>query len=228
MDLVWICRRGQNEELRYSMRSAMQNLQHDNVWVVGDKPNWYQGPFIPTKQTQGKKYENAKRNLIKLILSSQISDKFVLMNDDFYVLNPVKLDYYYSGTIADRIKRNTEISPNAIYTEKLKTTNLELKALGIAQPLDYGLHIPMKMHKAGLALAMNFPMIRSAYGNLFEVGGQKRPDVKVYSGNLYDGLSYEWDDTSEFLSSDDGSFELLRRKLLKDKFAEPTPYERIN
>jgi hypothetical protein len=228
VDLVWICRRGQNEELRYSMRSAMQNLKHDKVWVVGDKPSWYQGPFIFSKQTPGHKYENAKRNLIKLILSSEISDDFVLMNDDFYVINPVDLGYYYSGTIADRIKRNSVISPNAVYTEKLKTTNLELKSLGIAQPLDYGLHIPMKMHKAGLALAMNFPMIRSAYGNLFEVGGEQRRDVKVYSGNLYDGLSYDWDESSEFLSSDDGSFTLLRNKLLRDRFPEPTPYERIN
>jgi hypothetical protein len=228
VDLVWICRRGPNEELRYSIRSATENLQHDNIWVIGDRPSWYKGPFIPTHQSQGQKYQNAKRNLLKLILSDKVSDEFILMNDDFFVLKPVDLGYYYSGTISDRIKRNSALSPNAIYTQKLRDTMVELKHQGITNALDYGLHIPMKMNKQGLALAMNFPMIRTAYGNINEVGGEQRQDVKVYSGSLYDGMSYQWDDDSEFLSTDDGSFDMVRRKLLKDLFPTPTPYERIN
>jgi len=225
MDLVWICRKGPNEELRYSMRSAIQNLEHDKVWVIGDKPSWYRGPFISSRQVHGRKYENAKRSLINLILSKQVSDDFVLMNDDFYVLKPVTLGYYYGGTMADRISRNSRLSPNATYGQKMRDTAAELRNLGINRPLDYGLHIPMPMDKRGLAVALNFPMVRSAYGNLGRVGGEQRRDVKVYSGSLYKGLSYEWDENSEFLSTDDGSFDHVRDALLKDRFPDATPFE---
>ena len=46
MDIVYNCRPGkQNEELRYSIRSVMENLPHDNLWVVGGKPEWYTGNY---------------------------------------------------------------------------------------------------------------------------------------------------------------------------------------
>lgn len=63
----------------------MKNLKHDNLWVVGEKPNWYTGNFIhvPAVAT---KYTNARRNLERICASSEISDSFILMNDDFYVM----------------------------------------------------------------------------------------------------------------------------------------------
>ena len=103
MDLIWVCRGGQNEELRYSIRSATCNLDHTNVWLVGNKPDWYVGPFIQSQQVEGKKYDNVKAGLLKAIKSNQVSDDLVLMYDDFYVLQTTELDYYYSGTLDERI-----------------------------------------------------------------------------------------------------------------------------
>ena len=226
MDLVWLCRSGPNEELRYSIRSATQNIKHDNVWVVGDKPDWYSGPFIEAEQIEGQKYDNVKRSLVNVILSDQVSDSFVLMNDDFFILKPTDLDYYYSGTLDERIKRIETKSPNAIYANRLKETMRQLQQAGIRQPLDYELHKPMKFDKRGLALALEFPQFRSAYGNLNQVGGEQTSDVKVYSNRLYSGMSYNWSIDSQFVSTDDGSFDTLRRKLLQDLFPTPTIYER--
>lgn len=227
MDLVWICRKGPNEELRFSMRSAIQNLEHDNVWAIGAKPEWYQGPFIPVHQRPGKKYENARANLERLISDPKISNDFVLMNDDFFVLKPTELGYYYSGTIAERIERNSRLSPNANYLQKLIRTKEMLEALGHQNPLDYSLHIPMKMDKDGLNQSLKFPLIRCGYGNLKQVGGEQRRDVKVYSGRLYHGLSYEPTKDSDFLSTDDDSFQSMRENLLENLFPNPTPFERI-
>jgi hypothetical protein len=226
MDLVWLCRGGPNEELRYSIRSATQNLEHDNVWVAGDKPNWYSGPFIKAEQIDGKKYDNVKRSLINVIMSDQVSDSFILMNDDFFILKPTDLDYYYSGTLGERIKKIETKSPNALYANRLKDTMHQLQDAGIEQPLDYELHKPMKLDKQGLALALDFPQFRSAYGNLNQVGGQQTADVKVYSNRLYQGMSYNWDIDSEFVSTDDGSFDNIERKLLRHLFPDPTIYER--
>jgi hypothetical protein len=228
MDLVWICRKGPNEELRFSMRSAIQNIQHENVWVVGNKPDWYSGPFIPVFQRNGQKYQNAKNNLIQLISSPEINNDFVLMNDDFFVLKPVKLGYYYSGTLAERIERNARLSPNANYLEKIKLTKAMLEKQGITDPLDYSLHMPMKMDKAGLSISLDYPLIRSGYGNLKQVGGEQRRDVKIYSGTLYNGLSYSPDESSEFISTDDNSFPQVRADLLEKLFPEPTEFERYS
>ena len=228
MDLVWIVRKGPNEELRYSMRSAIQNIEHNNVWVIGDKPDWYIGNFIPVFQRPGQKYQNAKNNLNKLIASDEISDDFVLMNDDFFTLKPSKVGYYYSGTLAERIERNAKLSPNANYLEKIKTTKAMLEKEGIKNPLDYSLHIPIRMHKEGLKEALRFPLIRSGYGNLNKVGGEQRRDVKIYSGDLYKGLNYEPDENSDFISTDDNSFPKVRDDLLKTMFPTPTKFERYS
>lgn len=225
MDLVYICRKGDNEELRYSIRSATQNLEHTNVWVIGGKPSWYIGPHIPVLQNQ-QKYINAKNNLKHLIKSTQISDNFILMNDDFFILKPVKLGYYYSGTLQERIERNKKLSPNANYLDKLKTTKEMLESQGIENPLDYSLHIPMKMDKLGLAESLDYPLIRSGYGNLQKVGGRKHRDVKVYSGEMYQGLNYELSQNSKFLSTEDNSFLDVKKNVLDPLFPEPTKYER--
>jgi hypothetical protein len=226
LNLVWVCRGGSNEELRYSIRSATQNLKHANVLVIGDRPDWYVGPFIQSQQVEGKKYDNVKAGLLKAIESDQVSDDLVLMNDDFYVLQPTELDYYYSGTLDERVKRISTKSPNNLYSNRLIKTMHELQDLGIPEPLDYELHIPMKLDKKGLAEALDFPQFRSAYGNLNDVGGQKTPDVKVYSSKLYSDLSYNWTVDSKFLSSDDGSFSTLRQKLLGPLFPTASIYER--
>ena len=62
MDLVYICGPGDNEELRYSIRSAVKNLKFDNLWVVGGKPKWYVGNYLEVIQNKSK-YTNARNNL---------------------------------------------------------------------------------------------------------------------------------------------------------------------
>jgi hypothetical protein len=205
----------------------MQNLKHRNVWVVGGKPDWYRGPWIHVGQTPGKKYDNARTNLMAIVESNKISDNFILMNDDFYVMKPQELKPYYSGTLRERLERNERLSPNATYTRKIRETIDLLEARGIEDPLDYSIHVPMVMDKAGLQEALEFPLIRSAYGNLRQVGGEQRQDVKVYTGALYDGLSFDWTQDTDFLSSDDGSFMLLKGKLLAPMFPKPTVFEKV-
>jgi hypothetical protein len=226
VDLVWICRTGSNEELRYSIRSATQNLPHRNVWVVGGKPDWYRGPWVHINQNAGYKYDNAKKNLRAIIASEQISDSFVLMNDDFFVLKPTEPQPYYSGTLQERLERNKRLSPNANYTQKIKDTIDGLEALGYTEPLDYSIHIPMVLDKEGLEQALDFPLIRAAYGNLRQVGGKQRSDVKIYSGSLYNGMSYKPTVDSDFISTDDGSFATVRSKILAPLFPKPTIFEK--
>jgi hypothetical protein len=228
MDLVYICKNGDNEELRYSIRSAVKNLSHDKIWVVGGKPDWYTGNYIKVSQTRSK-YVNAKNNLNAICNSEDISESFILMNDDFYIINKVEsVPYMYSGTLNDKIKQREDIFNGNTYVALLRQTlgSLQKKKNGII--LDYELHVPMIMEKKKLAKVLRLSGLwRSVYGNIFNVGGIKIKDVKVYSktdrfyNNSYDINSLEFD----YLSSNDNSFKEIKGKVLDDRFSSKSIYE---
>jgi hypothetical protein len=85
MDYVYICRKGENEELRYSIRSVVKNTNCRNVWVIGYKPSWYNGNFVdfPDIATKFNNIINCTKAITDV---GAISDDFVLMNDDFFFL----------------------------------------------------------------------------------------------------------------------------------------------
>ena len=85
MDYVYICREGDNEELRYSIRSVVANATHDKIWIIGYKPDWYIGNYIQIENI-GSKFENIT-NCHKILPDiGALSEDFVIMNDDFFIL----------------------------------------------------------------------------------------------------------------------------------------------
>jgi hypothetical protein len=89
MDFVYICKDGINEELKYSIRSVVESFPEATIWVVGGKPDWYTGNYIKVEQKESK-YKNAVKNLETICFSEEISQSFVLMNDDFYIIKKNK------------------------------------------------------------------------------------------------------------------------------------------
>lgn len=228
MDVVYICKPGDNEELRYSIRSVVKNLPHDKIWVVGGKPNWYVGNHIPVSQNRSK-YPNAKNNLNAICGAENISESFILMNDDFYIINKVEtVPYMYSGTLNDKIKQRENIFNGNTYTTLLKETlgSLNRKKNGIV--LDYELHVPMIMEKKKLSKVLKLSGLwRSVYGNIFDVGGVKIRDVKVYEKeNKFYKYSYDINNLEyDYLSSNDESFKTIKSLILEKQFKSKTIYE---
>jgi hypothetical protein len=180
MDLVYICRNGDNEELRYSIRSAVKNLPHDKIWVVGGKPDWYTGDYIEVNQGKSK-YRNARNNLKAICNAKEISESFILMNDDFYIVNKIdSIPYMYAGTLSDKIKQRDDIFNGNTYTALLRQTLGSLSRKNINTALDYELHVPMIMEKKKLSKVLGFSGLwRSVYGNMFEVGGIKIKTMRL-------------------------------------------------
>jgi hypothetical protein len=228
MDLVYICRDGENEEIRYSIRSAVNNLPHDKIWVVGGKPDWYTGNYIKVDQGRAK-YTNARNSLKAICDSEEISESFILMNDDFYIINKVEsVPYMYAGTLDDKIKQREDIFNGNTYTTLLRNTLGYLSRKKINVALDYELHVPMVMEKRKLSKVLKLSGLwRSVYGNVFNVGGVKIRDVKVYDKkdkfyiNSYDINNLELD----YLSSNDDSFETVKTLILEERFPFKTTYE---
>lgn len=231
MNFVYICRNGRNEELRYSIRSLFENAPVSNIWVVGGKPTWYSGKYIPVIQGASK-YENGKANLRAIMDSEQIPDSFVLMNDDFFVVSPISnIPTYHGGPLLDKVNRYKDFRASATYTKMLQGTYDILRENGVQRPLDYSIHVPMKMNKQNMEFAVSLGgAIRSVYGNMNRVGGQKLPvhDVKVHTKSIdfpesYKFMKNEFD--LPFLSTSDATFPHVYRRKLRE-FSKRSPLER--
>jgi hypothetical protein len=232
MDFVWVCRRGDNEELRYSIRSVLASFPDANIWVVGGKPDWYGGNFIKTNRVTNK-YGQVEENLQRLVSNKTISESFVLMNDDFFIIKPVSsIEYFHRGSLAsaytDLVKH---LEQPDLYANRLsKMLNIIIKKFNIDDPLSYELHVPMVMEKSKLAtlLGKGYPMWRSIYGNKYSVGGTRASDVKVYSHTDYKHLSADHENSKlPYLSTDDESFKSLQPYLHK-LFPNPSHLELDN
>lgn len=224
MDYVYICRSGNNDELRYSLRSIEKNMPKGRVWVVGHRPIWYIGDFIPVDDIGGK-FDNIV-NCIKIVSkNNDISDNFILMNDDFFALNPInKLKNYHGGLLENKISRYKELKMAPKYIRLLELTLKQLKENGINNPIDYDIHVPIIMNKTILKDAINLAFFpRSAYGNLAKLEAIKITDVKIYSN----GEKINWHEiiNNDFVSTEDNSFISLKNNILDKMFDKPSQLE---
>lgn len=218
MDLVYICRDGDNEELRYSIRSAVANLPHDNIWVVGGKPDWYTGNYIRIKQN-AMKFDNARNNLNAICRKQEVSPDFVLMNDDFFIVKPIEsLGSYHRGLLEDHISL---VKTSPAYKQMLVETLDVINYVTTGPIYSYELHVPMVMNRNKLAKVLRFPALwRSLYGNMYNVGGTEHKDVKVFSGTTLEEMTSDL----PFLSSNDETFNDIIG-LLQEMFPNPSKYE---
>jgi hypothetical protein len=234
MDVVYICRPGDNEELRYSIRSVVKNLPHSRIWLIGGKPSWYTGDHIHVPQ-KGSKFKNARANMNAIVRSKEISDDFVLMNDDFFILKPIgRPEYYYAGTLQQKIEYFESEHPRSKYTQLLRKTMKVLNENGIEEPLDYALHVPFVMNKQKLAEVLPLSISwHISYGNIYKVSGERvrlknggSRDVKVYvKSGKFTGMSSN-SISDIYLSTADSSFQHVLGLLAK-RFPEPSKYEKV-
>ena len=224
MDYVYICRSGDNDELRYSLRSIEENMPDGRVWVVGHRPWGYIGDFIPVEDIGGK--FDIITNCIKVVSeNNEISDNFVLMNDDFFALKKLdRMPILHGGSLKDKIERYKEQMMASKYIKLLELTYKQLIANNIKDPIDYDIHVPMVMNKEKLRQAINiayFP--RSAYGNFANVGGTKIKDVKIYGSS-----KINQNNDIDFISTEDRSFISLKDNVLAKKFSKTGKLENPN
>lgn len=89
-DLVYILKQSDvNPDLKFSLRSVEKFCTFRNIWVVGYKPFWVKNVnYLPTIQS-GNKWVNSMTNIVAACHCPEISDNFVLMNDDFFMLRSI-------------------------------------------------------------------------------------------------------------------------------------------
>lgn len=225
MDVVYVCRPGQrNDELRYSLRS-LANLAHDRVWIGGSCPAWVQGVQQVPVAHRRSKYEASTANLMA-VAAAGVSARFVLMNDDFFLMQPLEeVPVLHRGPIADAVPDHPTLS----YARRMAEMADWLKLHGHTQ-LCYEMHAPMVLERRRLLEVMNLPVEpavrdrhkRTLYGNVWALGGERVDDFKISTQRQ--GFSPE----TPFLSTTDNSFRLCAvGKHIRERFPDPSPYERV-
>ena len=93
MDAVYILGTGSlanNEELRYSVRALSEYMTDlRDVYIVGEDPGFLPGVVhIPSSDYSPDKWRNAYNKIVRACAIPDLSEEFLLMNDDFFMLAP--------------------------------------------------------------------------------------------------------------------------------------------
>jgi hypothetical protein len=212
-DVVYVVRPGDvNEELRYSLRS-LRNVPHGRVFMVGHTPPWVRNVESVDVKQIGSKWKNSTKNMYTACVHPEISDDFIYMNDDMFVLQPIsRVGPMNRGpideVIAEYRSRLSGLTSRRRYLMGMQDTALLLQREGFkrSEILSYELHVPMMVNKQimtdAIKLGWSLPVLhkRTVYGNLAKLGGIRVLDVKVCEERP------SWSPQWPFISTDDKSF----------------------
>ena len=228
MDIVYVLRTGdRNEELRYSLRSLAANLPHHQVWAAGYRPAWATMNEIPVAQRRTT-FENSVANMRAACEHPGVSDRFVYMNDDIFVLKAMRrIPTLHRGTVAEFTAECRRIYGRpGRYMMGLAATAELLVRRGIRDPICYEGHVPLVVDKAAmleaLDLGAHLPILhyRTLYGNLAQLAGRPIGDWKIRDGSSVPDPSWLFTSTVDSIFAGGAVGRWLR-----DRFAEPGPYE---
>lgn len=185
-DIIYILKEDINpEELRYSLRSIEKNFPHNKVWFIGGQPRGFRPDFaIKHRQSGETKWDKIRSSMLKAIAQPELTDKFFLFNDDFFVMKPAADPFvnYAEKTLTWRIEKGREINPWLNhYCRSLYKTREELKSLNYKE-INFEVHLPMLFEKSITAASItkcSAPQMRSIYGNVNGIPYQDRDDVKI-------------------------------------------------
>ncbi|MCM1964835.1 hypothetical protein [Streptomyces sp. G1] len=174
-----------NQQLRYALRSWAENLPHGRVWLVGYRPYWTaEVEHIPTVQA-GTKYQNTTAAVRAACEHPDVSDRFLLVNDDFFTMRELdEMPVLHRGPVRE-VERYYASRHSGSYLTGMRETRALLEGLGHPEPLSYELHVPLTVDKAGMLAALDagrgLDVVhkRTLYGNLAGLGGRRIEDVKV-------------------------------------------------
>jgi hypothetical protein len=239
LDLVYPLKRGgsrthplADEELRYSLR-AMSNLRLEGfdaarLVLLGYLPPWLRsGEGHPIRHIpmddKGDKAENLVAKYKRMVDDGEISDPFLLLDDDHVFLKPTTaIPLHTKGelkTLCDEYRGST-------HGKYLKNCHDLLTKAGLPTK-NYQLHFPLLIHKdilrTVLAMIDRPTVMGSLYGNLIDGETvEVTRDFKLNKPHDYEALK-----DGPFVSLADGQMRVaMVRKWLAKLLPEKSKWER--
>jgi hypothetical protein len=213
-----------DQELRYALRGVEKHLSNvGDVYLIGDKPKYVTNcGHIPYKEYNW--YTQLTRNiyakLVAACLHAHVSDPFLYMNDDHFLLADFEADnipYYHKGN---------DWTGKGKYLVTLERTRKIFPATN-----NFDTHAPMLIHKKMFLEAMrmlNWKLdfgyaIKTAYCASYGIRGQYAPDYKLDRAPTYQDL---FDiDQRMFFSVGDKAMTLQMIFFLESKYPNKSKYE---
>lgn len=225
-DVVYLLKNNYDEEeLRYSLRSVVQNFPFRKIVFVGGCPKGITPDiYLKDEQIGTTKWERSTHSLKKALACDELTEKIWLFNDDFFVMDSIRNPKnYFGGSLEKRVidlkLKNPRGSKYINELDALRGQLIRLKK----DTLNFALHIPMLVdRRQAQQLFDEFPkvkMFRSFYGNYFQIDCELlKEDVKIYDLESLPEDFYCSTSDEAFKNGKSGEF--LRRY-----FATATKYE---
>jgi hypothetical protein len=214
-----------HKDLLYCLRSLDKYVQDfGRVIIVGDAPNIIRGVVnIPSGDESG--YQRAAKNIYrKLELAAEISDQFLVVHDDHFLLRDIvasEYPYYHRGPI------NPEGKPSG-YQKLLENTIEQFHGAN-----DFDVHCPILMTAEGLqkleALDWEKPYgygIKTAYCYLNNIEGEMFSDLKIKSPMNKDEILKRLEGRQVF-STGSAAYTGQMEKVLKHLYPKPSRFEHL-
>jgi hypothetical protein len=228
MDLVYLYKYppyGGDTELRHSLRSAEKFLDFQNIHVIGDDPKFLKNVnHITFTETSADRHRNSSSKILQAAHTPEISENFIFMNDDFFLLQKMSPVPYYTLSVDYWFK--TYYSLSWRQTRMLKTMELLSRNMEV-----FEVHAPIVLNKTNilnLFQKYNLPqgsMFRTLYGNEYVNETVLLPqDYKATDDlSLQEMLK---DDPPFFSTSDELVTTPLGKKILSGLYPHPSKYEK--
>jgi hypothetical protein len=228
MDTVYVNRDGDNPELRYSLRT-LENVEHDRVWIFGGAPSWInEGTVEFRKRVQGgTPYSSTRGHIMAACNTAEVSDPFVLWNDDFYAMHHVgTVPIYHRGSMEALLGRSATLKTP--WGKGLRETAALMEKHGmLAGAMSYDVHLPLIIYKTEMREALRLAKavrtdavhLRSLYGAIAGLGGVEHPDPKMMRRS--DPFP-----SGAWLSSGNDTFRSTVEPVLRYLFPDKSPYEK--
>jgi hypothetical protein len=235
-DILYILGTGSkwyDNEIRYSVRSVEKHLEeYGRIFVCGAMPKFFdlrRYEYIEANDLGKHKLLNAIHKIRLACLKKDLSDDFILMNDDFIFLKKAKhIPNYNIGTLEERIKNHK--TKSGYYYWAMEETLEYLKSKGVKNPLSFEVHYPMMLNKEKFLdlidevyYSQKPILFRSVYGNLAPLRSTYREDVKIYDIEDWKKMG-----KPDLMSTDNRvCLEPELQSWFKDEFPKPSSIERI-
>jgi hypothetical protein len=232
MDVVYIVKEEKNyDELKYSLRSIERFMEGiDNVYIIGPQPKWLGYKAIHFYFEDNPAYNKERRIMEKIKFAcslDMISENFVLMNDDYFLLSPLSVDdikYQHSGLLKNVYIGKPDTSK---YRRALSNTEMALCRKGL-DCKHFDVHTPIVYSKKLFTAVMNMYhwdtpysfVVRSLYCNTLKIEGELIKDVKLRESFTEDQIL-----GLPMFSSGIFNFQANMINYLDKMFPEPSSYE---